>query len=62
LVDDALNERVVVAENGRRWKISKRPAIITQLANRSAQGDLKATQILLGIIQDIVCGRDPGHS
>lgn len=53
LVHEALNERVVVAENGRRRKISKRRAMITQLANRSAQGDLKAIQILLGIIQDI---------
>ena len=47
------NEWVVVADNGRRRKISKRQAIITQLVNRSAQADLKATQILLGIIQDI---------
>jgi Family of unknown function (DUF5681) len=53
LVHEALNERVVVAENGRRRKVSKRQAIITQLVNRSAQADLKATQILLGIMQDI---------
>ncbi len=53
LVHEALNETVVVAENGRRRKISKRQAIITQLVNRSAQADLKATQILLGIMQDI---------
>jgi Family of unknown function (DUF5681) len=53
LVHEALNEPVVVAENGRRRKVSKRRAIITQLVNRSAQADLKATQILLGIIQEI---------
>jgi hypothetical protein len=53
LVHEALNERVVVAENGRRRKVSKRQAIITQLVNRSAQADLKATQIPLGIMQDI---------
>lgn len=53
LAHEALNEWVVVADNGRRRKISKRQAIITQLVNRSAQADLKATQILLGIIQDI---------
>ena len=53
LVHEALNEQVVVAENGRRRKVSKRRAIITQLVNRSAQADLKATQILLGIMQDI---------
>jgi Family of unknown function (DUF5681) len=53
LVHEALNEPVVVAENGRRRKVSKRRAIITQLVNRSAQADLKATQILLGIMQEI---------
>ena len=53
LVHEALNEPVVVTENGRRRKVSKRRAIITQLVNRSAQADLKATQILLGIIQEI---------
>jgi Family of unknown function (DUF5681) len=53
LVHEALNEQVVVTENGRRRKVSKRRAIITQLVNRSAQADLKATQILFGIMQDI---------
>jgi Family of unknown function (DUF5681) len=53
LVHEALNEPVVVAENGRRRKVTKRRAIITQLVNRSAQGDLKAMQMLLGTMQDI---------
>ena len=53
LVHEALNEPVVVAENGRRRTVSKRQAIIKQLINRSAQGDLKATQMLLGVMQDI---------
>jgi hypothetical protein len=53
LVHEALNEPVIVAENGRRRTVSKRQAIIKQLINRSAQGELKATQILLGVMQDI---------
>ena len=53
LLSEALNEKVTVAENGRRRKISKRQAIITQLVNRSAQADLKATQILLPVMQDV---------
>ena len=60
LVHEALNEQVVVAENGRRRKISKRRAIITQLVNRSAQADLKATQIVLGLLRDIESRGDPG--
>lgn len=53
LVHDALNEPVIVTENGRRRKVSKRQAIIKQLVNRSAQGDLKAMQMLLSTMQDI---------
>lgn len=53
LVHEALNEQIVVAENGGRRRISKRQAITKQLVNRSAQGDLKVLQMLLGIIQDI---------
>jgi hypothetical protein len=49
----ALDETVVVTENGRRRRIPKREAIVTQLVNRSAQADLKAVQILLGMIHDI---------
>ena len=36
LLSDALKEFVIVSENGRRRKITKREAIITQLVNRSA--------------------------
>jgi Family of unknown function (DUF5681) len=53
LVHEALNEPVIIAENGRRRKVSKRQAIIKQLINRSAQGDLKALQMLLGVMQEI---------
>ena len=53
LLHEALNEQVVVADNGRRRKITKRQAVIKQLVNRSAQGDLKAMQMLLGTMQNI---------
>jgi uncharacterized protein DUF5681 len=59
LLNDALNEPVIVAENGGRRKITKRQAIITQLVNRSAQSDLRATKILLDIIQDIERRAEP---
>jgi hypothetical protein len=48
LLSEALREPVIVTENGRRRKVSKRQAVIKQLVNRSAQGDLKAMQMLLG--------------
>ena len=59
LLTEALNERVIVAENEGRRKITKREAIITQLVNRSAKADLRAIKILLDIIQDIERRTEP---
>jgi hypothetical protein len=42
LLNKALNELVVVTENGGRRKVSKREAIITQLVNCSAKGDFRS--------------------
>jgi len=53
LLSEALNEPVVVAENGGHRKITKRQAIITQLVNRSATADLRAIKILLDMLRDI---------
>src|SRR5206468_2012620 len=53
LLNKALNELVIVTENGGRRKISKREAIVTQLVNRSAKADYKAIQILLAMLRDI---------
>ena len=53
LLNKALNELVIVTENGGHRKISKREAIITQLVNRSAKADLRAVQILLAMLRDI---------
>jgi hypothetical protein len=48
LFNEALDEEVVMTtENGRRRKITKREAMFKQLANRSAQGDLKVMQTVL---------------
>jgi len=52
LLAKALDEKVTVAENGKRRRIPKREAIITQVVNRSAQGDFKAIPIVLGMIHD----------
>ena len=60
LLNKALNELVIVTENGGRRKVSKREAIVTQLVNRSAQADLKAIQILLAMLRDIEGHAEPG--
>ena len=62
MLSEALNEPVIVVENGRRRTIAKRQAIITQLVNRSAKSDLKATQIVLAMLQNIEHRADLGSA
>jgi hypothetical protein len=59
LLSEALNETVIVAENGGRRKVTKRQAIITQLVNRSATADFRAIKILLDIVRDIERQTEP---
>jgi hypothetical protein len=59
---DALNELVVVAENGGRRKISKRQAIIKQLVNQSAKGNWPAAKLLFQILQDLEPRTEPETS
>ena len=53
LLSATLNGWVTVVENGRRKEITKREAIVTQLVNKSASADLKATQIVLAMLRDV---------
>jgi hypothetical protein len=53
LLSEALNESVIVTENGGRRKVTKREAIITQLVNRSATADWRAIKILLDLVREI---------
>ena len=59
LLNEALNERVLVAENGGRRKVSKRQVIVTQLVNQSAKADLRAMKILLDFVRDIERQTEP---
>lgn len=49
VVTQALGAKVVVTEGGRRIEMSKLAVAITQVANKAASGDLKATQIALNL-------------
>lgn len=51
MVAAALNEKVLITENGRKRRISKYEAAVKQLVNRAAGGEARATQLLLGLIQ-----------
>jgi hypothetical protein len=59
LLSEALNELVIIAENGGRRKVTKREAIITQIVNRSATADWRAIKILLDLIREIEDQTDP---
>jgi hypothetical protein len=62
LLKKALDEPVIVVENGRRRRIAKREAIVKQFVNQSAKGDLKATQLLLSILRDLESRAEPGSA
>ena len=47
ILNEALQERVVVTTNGRQRSATKLEVIFTQLVNKAAQGDHRATQLLL---------------
>ena len=52
LIDEALDEKVTVTENGQRRRIRKSKAIATQLVNRAVQGDPRVSQLVLRLQAD----------
>jgi len=52
LLVEGLNKPVVVTEDGQRRTITVREAIVTQLINKSATADLRATKMLLDMIKE----------
>jgi len=53
IVNNAIKEKVVVTENGKRKAISKLEAAIKQFVNKAATGDQKAMVQLLPLVQMI---------
>ena len=53
MLADALNETVVVTIDGRRRTITKREAIVTQMVEKSASADLRATKMLIDTLKDV---------
>jgi hypothetical protein len=51
VLERALREKVVVNENGKRKTVTKLEAAIKQLMNKAASGDLKALQLLAGLVR-----------
>jgi hypothetical protein len=53
LLVDALNETVVVTIDGRRRTITKREVVVTQMVDKSASADLRATKMLIDMMKDV---------
>jgi Family of unknown function (DUF5681) len=53
LLQAALDEKVTVAADGSRRRITKREAIVSKLVERSAGADISATKLLLDLLKDI---------
>lgn len=51
LLHDELNVKIPITENGNRRKITKQEAMVKQLANKGAAGDLKAIPLVMNEIR-----------
>lgn len=58
LLEGALNEKVTVKEGDQRRKISKREAMVKQLANKAASGDHRSIQLLVALLQQLEARRE----
>jgi len=59
LLAAALNEKVTATVDGKRKQVTKREAVITQLVNKSASAELRATKMLIEMMRDIEKKADP---
>jgi Family of unknown function (DUF5681) len=48
-----LNEPAYVTIDGKRRKITKREAVVTQMVNKSAKADLRATKMLFDMMKEV---------
>jgi hypothetical protein len=51
VLERTLHEKVVINENGVRKTVTKLEAAIKQLMNKAASGELKALQLLAGLVR-----------
>lgn len=56
LIDDELDKQVVLQENGRSLKLTKREVVVKRLVNQALNGEGKAISTLIGMDKD---NKDP---
>jgi hypothetical protein len=59
LLSEALNEPVILTENGKHRKVTKREAIVRQVVNCSATPDWRAVKIVFDLLRDIEGQTEP---
>jgi hypothetical protein len=59
LLEQALHERVVITENGKRKTITKLEAMLKQLANKAASGDHHAIKLLIPLAETYLASSRP---
>lgn len=52
LLESVLNEKILLTENGKTHKISKKEAVIRRFVNKALSGDMKALGLLLAGLHD----------
>ena len=53
LMEKVLKEPVVISENGKRRRITKRVALVKQLVNKAIAGDPRSIKLLLAELREI---------
>lgn len=53
IIEEELEQRVVIRENGKQKTITKRRASMKQLVNKAASGEHRALQILINYLNEI---------
>jgi hypothetical protein len=53
ILEEELEQRVVIRENGKQKTITKRRASMKQLVNKAASGEHRALQILINYLHDL---------
>jgi Family of unknown function (DUF5681) len=62
LVSAALDRPTTMVEDGKRRRVSNRELIASQLVDRSAQADLRATKLLIDLMQKVAVGAPEAES
>ena len=50
ILDEALEQKVIIRENGKPREVSKLEAMVLQLVNKAEQGDHRAMQFIFGVV------------